>query len=163
PLNLLLTALTTAALAWLAVDLIERRRLARPRPPVMTPSLLAAASWAGVFVIAGLAGTWLIWLYERILQGVVSHTDLDLLHFSLHPVSAPRIGLIFALVLFDAAVIWSAAAMIRVPALVTRPPRTLAWRVGAGAAWVAGALLAIYALPPPGAPVPLAPLWVSLF
>jgi signal transduction histidine kinase len=162
PLNLLLTALTTAAMAWLAIDLIERRRLARPRPQVMTPSLGSGALWTAVFAVAGMAGTWLVCFYERILQAVVSHTDLDLLHFSLHPISAERIGLTCALVLLDAAVIWSAAAMIRIPALVTRPPRNLAWRIGAGAAWVGGVLLAIYLVPLPGPPVPRGPLWVAL-
>ncbi|HEV8345736.1 MAG TPA: HAMP domain-containing sensor histidine kinase [Vicinamibacterales bacterium] len=162
PLNLLLTALTTAALAWLAIDLIERRRLAKPRPRVLTQSFGAGAVWYAAFATAGLAGTWLIWLYERIIQAVVSHTDLDVLHFSLHPISAPRIELTFALVLLDAAIIWSAAAMIRVPALVSRAPRSLAWRAGAAAAWVAGVLLATFVLRLPGPPVPAGPLWVAV-
>jgi len=162
PLNLLLTALTTTALAWLAIDLIERRRLARPRPRVLPPSLTSGLLWTTAFAMAGLAGTWLIALYERIVQAVVSHTELDLLHFSLHPISAPRIGLTFAFVLLDAAIIWSAAAMIRVPALVTRPPRSLAWRVSAGVAWIAGALLATFVLQLPGPPMPAGPLWVAI-
>ena len=162
PLNLLLTALTTAALAWLAIDLIERRRLAKPRPRVLSRSFGAGAGWLAAFATAGLAGTWLIWLYERIIQAVVSHTDLDVLHFSLHPISAPRIALTFALVLFDAAIIWSAAAMIRVPALVSRAPRSTAWRAGAAAAWVAGALLATFVLRLPGPPVPAGPLAVAV-
>src|SRR5207249_2425441 len=78
PLNLLLTALTTTALAWLAIDLIERRRLARPRPRVLRPSPTAGLLWITAFAMAGLAGTWLIELYERIVQAVVSHTELDL-------------------------------------------------------------------------------------
>ena len=162
PLNLLLTALTTAALAWLTIDLIERRRLARPHPRVLTPSLRAGVLWMAAFATAGLGGTWLVWLYERIVQGVVSHTDLDLLHFSLHPVSAARLGLTCALVLLDAAIIWSAAAMIRVPALVSRPPRSLAWRAGAAAAWLAGIALAIFVLRLPGQPVPIGPLSVAM-
>ena len=162
PLNLLLTALTTAGLAWLAIDLIERRRLVRPRPRVLTPSLGTAALWIAAFAIAGLAGTWLVWLYERIVQAVVSHTELDLLHFSLHPISAARLGLTCALVLLDAAVIWSAAAMIRVPALVSRPPRNRLWRLGAAVAWMAGVLVAAFLLGLPGRPVPIGPLWVAM-
>ncbi|OLC48580.1 MAG: hypothetical protein AUH43_09205 [Acidobacteria bacterium 13_1_40CM_65_14] len=162
PLNLLLTALTTAALAWLAIDLIERRRLARPRPRVLTPSLPVGALWTAAFAMAGLAGTWLVWLYERIVQRVISHTDLDLLHFSLHPISAARLGLTCALVLLDAAIIWSAAAMIRVPALVSRPPRSRTWRAGAAVAWMAGVVLATFVLRLPGPPVPVGPLWIAM-
>ena len=41
---------------------------------------------------AGVADGWLLWGYERLLRRVVADTDLDLLHFSLHPLSggAPR-------------------------------------------------------------------------
>src|SRR5207249_7852598 len=82
PLDLLLTALTTAALGWLAIDLIERRRVARPHPPVLRASGRAAALLTTAFAVAGALGALLIWVYERILQRVVSHTDVDLLHFS---------------------------------------------------------------------------------
>jgi signal transduction histidine kinase len=175
PLDLLLTALTTAALAWVAIDLIERRRLARPRPRLLTRTLGAGALWAASFAMAGAAGTWLVWVYAVILQRVVSHTDVDLLHFSLHPISTTRIGLTFALVLMDAAVIWSAAAMIRLPALVSRPPRSWKWRVSAAAAWGLGVLVAAFVLRLPGAEYPNAsaalmtpssmpagPLWVAM-
>ena len=42
--------------------------------------------------------------------------------------------------------------MIRVPALVSRPPRSLVWRGGAAAAWAAGVLVATLALQLPGRP-----------
>jgi len=162
PIDLLLTALTAAALGWLAIDLIERRRLARPHPPVLRPSGRAAALFSAAFVIAGAIGALLIWVYERILQRVVSHTDVDLLHFSLHPLSGTRFGLACALVLLDAAVIWSAAAMIRVPALVCRPPRTWTWRGLAALGWILGALAATAVFPARGSPIPLGPFWGAL-
>src|SRR5204863_9516888 len=99
PVDLLLTAMTTAALGWLAIDLIERRRVARPHPPVLRPSGRAAVLFTIAFVAAGGIGASLIWVYERILQRVVSHTDVDLLHFSLHPLSGTRFGLACAVVL----------------------------------------------------------------
>ena len=34
----------------------------------------------------------LVWAYDRFLQNIVSRTTLDLLHFSLHPLSASRIA-----------------------------------------------------------------------
>jgi signal transduction histidine kinase len=162
PIDLLLTALTSAALAWLAIDLIERRRVSRPRPRVLEPSAGGATLFAAAFTLAGAAGATLIWVYERILRQVVSHTDVDLLHFSLHPLSGTRVGLAFALVLLDAAVIWSAAAVIRVPALVCRAPRTWVWRGVAALAWAAGAWLTTIALPLQGSPFPLVPTWIAL-
>ena len=162
PADLLLTALTTAALGWLAIDLIERRRLARPHPPVLRASGRAAALFTTAFVVAGAVGASLIWVYELILQRIVSDTDVDLLHFSLHPLSGTRFALAGALVLLDAAVIWSAAATIRVPALVCRPPRTWRWRGLAVVGWVAGAWLAKTALPVRGSPIPAGPFWGAL-
>src|SRR5439155_1532349 len=38
PLDLLLNALVVAALAWVALDLIERRRVTSPRPSLMMPN-----------------------------------------------------------------------------------------------------------------------------
>ena len=162
PADLLLTALTTAALGWLAIDLIERRRLSRPHPPVLPVSARAAALFTTAFMIAGGLGASLIWVYELILQRVVSHTDVDLLHFSLHPLSGTRFALAGALVLLDAAVIWSAAATIRVPALVCRPPRSWRWRGLAVLGWIAGAWLAKAALPVRGAPIAAGPFWGAL-
>jgi signal transduction histidine kinase len=161
-IDLLLTALTTAALGWLAIDLIERRRVSRPHPPVLRPSGRAAGLFTLAFVVAGGMGASLLWVYERILQRIVSHTDVDLLHFSLHPLSGTRFALAFALVLLDAAVVWSAAAIIRVPALVCRAPRTWMWRGLAAAGWIAGALLTTALMPVEGSPVPLPPFWVAL-
>jgi signal transduction histidine kinase len=162
PFDLLPTAWTTAALGWLAIDLIERRRLARPHPPVMTASARATVLLLGAFIVAGAVGASLVWVYERILERVVSHTDVDLLHFSLHPLSATRFALAFALVLLDAAVIWSAAAMIRVPALVCRTPRTWAWRTLAALGWISGAALAASMASLQGRPVPVLPFWIAL-
>ena len=62
-------------------------------------------------------------MYARFLQSVVSMTTVDLLHFSLHPLDASRLCLAFGLVLLHAAVIWSAAALIRLPTLMGRMPR----------------------------------------
>ncbi len=162
PADLLLSALTAAALGWLAIDLIERRRVSRPHPPVLERSARAAAFFASAFILAGAAGATLVWVYERILQRVVSHTDVDLLHFSLHPLSATRVGLAFALVLLEAAVIWTAAAIVRIPALLYRAPRTWSWRAIAVFGWLAGAAVTTAAMPVQGSAVPLAPLWTAL-
>jgi signal transduction histidine kinase len=160
PLDLLLTSLTLVALVWLALDLIERRRFVCPRPPVRVPvdgwlSLAAAYAAAGAT-----AAVWL-WFYERVLQSLVAHSALDLLHFSLHPVSPPRLAVSFSLVLLHAAVIWTAAAFIRLPSLLWRTSRSMAGSL-ALPSWVVGAAVAAAALGAANRTVPLAPLLVAL-
>ena len=162
PFDLLLTTLTMATVVWLVLDLTERRRFARPRPRMLASTAGAATAVAAGYFAAGLANLWLLWGYERVLRRVVADTNLDLLHFSLHPVSASRLAVEFALVLLHAAVIWGAAAIIRVPAAAWRAPRVPSWRVTAASAWLAGALAATTVGRFVGPPVPLGPLWVAL-
>ena len=142
PVDLLLTMLTMAAVVWLVLDLMERRRFARPRLHVLAPTLRARLAVAAGFVLTGLASGALLWGYERLLRRVVADTNLDLLHFSLHPLSGGRLAVEFALVLLHASVIWGAAAIIRLPATVLRAPRVWPWRLLAAGGWSAGAVVA---------------------
>ena len=163
PLDLLLTTLAMAVIVWLLLDLMERRRFARPRLRVLAPTILARLVVAAAFVGTGLATGWLLWGYERLLRRVVADTNLDLLHFSLHPVSGERLAVEFALVLLHAAVIWGAAAIIRLPATVLRAPRSWSWRVIAAGGWLGGAVVAVELARLTGSGVPLGPLWIALF
>ena len=159
PPNLLLSALTLLALVWLAIDVIERRRYMRPRPPVLVTTGRRQAVAALALIAAGAVDAWLLWMYERGLQWIVSRTPLDLLHFSLHPLNFSRLGLAFSLVLLHAAVIWAAAAVIRTPSLAWRLPRRFA--LGRGMlAWALGAAAALAVIRPSA--VPIAPLLVAL-
>jgi signal transduction histidine kinase len=158
--DLLLTTLTMTALVWIAVDLIERRRLARPRPRMVTTDSAAIGFVAVAFASAGVADVLLLWNYERLLQNIVSDTTFDLIRFSLHPLNPARLGLSFSLLLLHATAIWTAAAIIRVPALVRRVPRALARR-GAPIAWFAGAAVAVVAVRAV-ASVPAGPLVIAL-
>jgi signal transduction histidine kinase len=160
-LDLLLTTLTMTALVWIGVDLIERRRVARPRPRMLPPSQAAVTFVAVAFAVAGVADVVLLWSYARFLRGLVADSTFDLIRFSLHPFSVARLGLSFSLILLHAAAIWTAAAIIRVPSLLRRVPRTLSSR-GAPVAWFAGAAVAIVALRAV-APVPTGPLLIALF
>ena len=155
--------LTLAAVVWLVLDLIERRRVARPRLPLLAPTTGAVMAVVAVYAVAGLADGWLLWAYERLLRRVVADTDLDLLHFSLHPLSGARVAVEFALVLLHAAVIWGAATIIRLPSALWRTPRTPVWRLGAASGWLAGALVATVVARAAGPPIPIGPLWVALF
>ena len=143
PLELLLNALLVAALAWLALDIIRRRRVTRPRPRLLAPTLRSFARLAIGYALSGVAVTLLLALYESFLQDVVSKASLDLLHFSLHPISGTRLGMAFGLVLLHASVIWCAAALIRLTSLAGRTPRHATPRVVAGTAWLAGVIVVI--------------------
>ena len=160
PYDLLLTTLLLVALVYLAIDLIERRRYARPRPRLLEPTRDAAPTLIAAYGMAGVAGALLLWLYERGLHAVAARTTLDLLHFSLHPLSADRLALAFALVLLHAAVIWTAAGILRLPALLWRTPRRLALTL-AVPAWVAGVLIVCATVGSSGVAVPLGPLLVA--
>ena len=162
PADLLLTTLTLAAVVWLVLDLVERRRVARPRLRLLTPTTGALIAVVGGYVVAGLADGWLLWAYERLLRRVVADTDLDLLHFSLHPLSGARVALEFSLVLLHAAVIGGAAALMRLPSALWRTPRTPVFRAGAAGGWLAGAIVATLVARAAGPPIPMGPLWVAL-
>ena len=162
PLDLLLTTLTMAAVVWLVVDLIERRRFARPRVRVLAPTTGVRIAVAVGFLLAGLADGGLLWGYERLLRRVVADTNLDLLHFSLHPVSGGRLAVAFALVLLHASVIWGAAAIIRLPATLLRAPRRWSWRVSAAGNWCAGAIVATEIARRLGPAVPVGPVWSAI-
>jgi signal transduction histidine kinase len=164
PADLLLTTMTLAAVVWLVLDLVERRRAAMPRLPLLDQSRHGLTLAAGTYVAAGFAVCWLLWAYEALLRRVVADTSLDLLHFSLHPLSAARITLEFALVLLHAAVVWGAVAILRLPSARWRMPRKQAFRVVTVGGWLLGTAIgaAIAHATWRSAPVPLAPVWVAL-
>jgi signal transduction histidine kinase len=140
--DLLLWALFIAAMVWLAFDLIERRRVASPRPGLHpgTPARLALTYFvAGALTAALLSG------FERFLQNIVSRTTLDLLHYSLHPLAASRIALGFGLILLHAGVIWGAALITHLIGIVMRERRRTALQAAAAGSWMAGALVTMIA------------------
>jgi signal transduction histidine kinase len=160
PFDLLFTTLTMAGVVWLALDLIERRRYAPPRVKLLPAA--RAALIVVAYAAAGLASGLVLWGYEDLLRRVVADTDLDLLHFSLHPVSAARIAVEFALVLLHASVLWAAAMVLRVPSLFWRLPSTRDARAWAAGGWLAGAGGAAVLARLYGSHVPIGPLCVAL-
>jgi len=138
PIGLLLWALLLVAVVGLLLDLLERRRVARPRSPLLElkprPVLLAASA----YFAAGAVGASLVWAYQGFLQNVVSRMSFDLLHFSLHPLSATRLAIGFGLVLLHAGVIWTAALVIRLAAVSWRRPRFRPLRLASVLSWMLG-------------------------
>jgi nitrogen fixation/metabolism regulation signal transduction histidine kinase len=158
PLSLLLWALFLAALVWLAFDLVERRRVHSPRI-----RLHASVGGALVgYVAAGAFAAALLWAYGRVLQNIVSRTTLDLLHFSIHPLSAPRLALSFGLIALHAGVLWAAALVVRLIAVIWRHRRGLVPHALTAAAWVGGAAAALAVARRVSGPVPIAPLTIAL-
>jgi signal transduction histidine kinase len=130
----------------------------------MAESTNALTTVAVSFAAVAAGASWLLWGYERLLRRVVAETSLDVLHFSLHPLTAGRIAVEFALVLLHAAVIWGAVALLRLPSTRWRFPRTRSFRASTVTGWaagtLAGTLLASLLWRP--APVPFAPIWIAL-
>ena len=162
PFDLLLTTLSMAAVVWLVLDMIERRRFARPRVRMLSPVPLVRLAYCAVFVLTGAASAGVMWGYERVLQRVVADTNLDLLHFSLHPLSGGRLALEFALVLLHASVLWGAAALVRLPATFLRAPRGRSWRLSALGGWLAGVLATSALAWSSAAAVPIGPMWLAI-
>jgi signal transduction histidine kinase len=160
--DLLLTTLSMMAVVRLVMDLVERRRFARPRPPALTRTPSATFAVAAAYLAAGVGSAALLWGYERLLRRVVADTDLDLLHFSLHPLSAPRLAVEFALVLLHASIVWGAAVLIRSPTMLWRTPRAAFWRALTSVAWFVGALAVTVAARASRVPVPIWPLWAAI-
>lgn len=156
PFDLLLTCLMAAGLVWLLSDVVERVRLSRPR---LHPWSVGSAVRVVVgFMIAGLLGTLVIASYERLLQTLVSHVSLDVLHFSLHPLNAARLSVAFALLLLHAAVIWGVAVFAHTAGLWARTERSDAARLAAVGSWLLGTAVAAELAvrwTPPVPPVPL--------
>jgi signal transduction histidine kinase len=159
PVDLLLWALLLVAIVWLALDAIERRRVAAPRVHVHRDSMVRAAA---AYFVAGAVATSLLWTYGRFLQNVVSRTSLDLLNFSLHPVSVPRLALGFGLVLLHAGVFWSAALVARFMTVFWRQPRSASRSASAAAAWALGAIVTLATASRASGPVPAAPMLTAL-
>jgi signal transduction histidine kinase len=141
PLDLILTALTFTAVVWLMLDSIERWRLAGPRPRLLLGTAEVLAWVALAYIAAGVAVTAIVWSYELVLQNVASQTTLDLLQFSLHPLTATRIALASGLVLLHAGVIWCAVGVTRLPG-VWRIRRAFTPRMEV-TAWLTGVALAV--------------------
>jgi len=158
PTNLLLIALTAASLGWLTLDHVERGRICRPRRPSRGDQRLASMRiLATSFGVAAAAMTGLA-AYERVLRAFVANTSLDLLHFSLHPVSVRRLSVAFALVFLHAAVMWLAVALIRAGAIAIGTARRPAVALPGT---VAGALATAVVVSMVSRSIPMVPLLIA--
>ena len=161
----LLGALTAAAFVGLAADSLVRRRFARPRPRLwLRRNPQAIGDWriAAVYVVAGAIAAAALAGYERFLQEVVARTNIDVVHFSLHPFSVRGLSVGFGLVLLHAAVLWGVAMVAHAPGVFWRRPRRWDLRATAICGWLAGAALAVIAIHAYVESIPLAPWIIAL-
>jgi signal transduction histidine kinase len=159
PAGLLAIALTAIALTALGLDAVERRRAAGPRQPLTARH--AAGGRIGLrHAIAGAAAAAVLSVYEVGLRHIVANTELDVLHFSLHPLELPRLAIAFALILMHAAAIWTAVATTRWASTFFRTPRSTAARSAAVIGWLAGAI-AVIAVAHQIRAIPVPPLAVA--
>ncbi len=161
PVELVPNALLLAGLVWLALDTLEQRRIAAPRVRLLTPRAAIGAVLSG-FVVAGAVATTVIWGYEQILAAIATQSSQDLLGFSLHPLEAGRIGTVAGLVLLHAAVIWGAAGVFRLPAILWRAPARRGRRALTVLSAAIGTLAVAALTRLPGSLVPLGPLLLAV-
>ena len=161
PLGLVPNALALGALVWLALDLLQRGRLAG-RARLRSPAMSTYGAVAVRYVAAGAAAATVLWTYERVLESIAAQSSLDLLHFSLQPLEPMRLSVAAGLVLLHAAVVWAGATLLRAPAMLQRVPRSLSIRIvtvaaaGAGVALASGIGLRVLG------PVPAGPLLAAV-
>jgi signal transduction histidine kinase len=155
PLALLPNGLLLIAVAWLAIDLLERWRVGARGTHLRPLDIATSVQVTIASFVAAVAGTMLLWLYSGALQSIATRSSVDLLHFSLHPLEPVRLCMAFGLVLLHAAVIWMAAAVMRAPAILLRTPRSPRLVLLRGAATVAGVVVVIVA----GRSTPPLPVW----
>lgn len=142
PAHLLPSALWLLAIVWLVLDLIERRRLSSPRPPLAS-SATRQVVLAGSFLLLGGVSALLLVGYLLMLRGVTAASPFNLLGYSLHPLELDRLGLVFGLVLLHAGFIWLAVAVLRLPVVWSRELRHMPTRAVWIGATIAGVAIAV--------------------
>ena len=162
PAELLPNALLLAGLVWLAIETLEQRRVSRPRVRLIVSHGTATLVTIGGFGCAGAAAAAVLWAYERLLSDVAAQASQDLVGFSLHPLEPGRIGTVAGLVLLHASVVWGAAGMLRLPAILWRSVRRPLRRTLMVVSASSGALLALAVAHLNAAPVPWGPLAVAI-
>lgn len=141
PLDVAFTALMALALAWLAMETIDRRRVARPRLGLLPASGRTLLTTVCADAVAGAATAALVVAYGRWLHSRAAESSFDLLYFSLHPIDVPRLTSAFGLVIMHAAVIWTCAIPTRLVSIATRRVRAARHGGLSIAAWGTAAIV----------------------
>ena len=122
PYEFFVSALTAAGLVALLLSGVEGWRLSRRRRrptaiPIFVLAQLSAGVWLAVLLVA----------YHAFLRNTVDSTTLDLLHFSLHPLSTSRLALHLGLIAWHAAALGCGVLVLRAASAAWAVSRT-DWR-----------------------------------
>ncbi|MBI1876441.1 MAG: HAMP domain-containing protein [Acidobacteria bacterium] len=131
----LLASLLLVAFVLVGGDAIERGRLTRVWRGWGRP----LAPWkAAVPVLSSLVVGTLFIFYQSFLRQMLANSRIDVLHFSLHPYDPDRLAVAFGFVVLHAAIIWTAALLLRWSWLLqppgSSPPRRAIWLLTAWSA-----------------------------
>ncbi|MBS1817701.1 MAG: HAMP domain-containing histidine kinase [Acidobacteria bacterium] len=140
---LLPNALLLAAVVWLALDTMDRRRVSSPRIRLILREGTGTALTIAGYVLVGALAAGLLWAYEGVLARIASGTAQDLLRFSLHPFEPARLGTVAGLVLMNASAVWGVAGVLRAPSLLWRTTRHKGTRLLTVGSALIGALLVV--------------------
>jgi signal transduction histidine kinase len=146
-LDFLLTATAALGLVAIAASAADRARLVwRPSRAALS---VAKAGRGVALLVAAAAVAAILASYQWFLGATVSNASLDVLRFSLHPWSLPRLELAAALVVSHATVLWACSLLLRVVAAATgltrraqaSPALAMLWAVPlvVGVGWAAWA------------------------
>ena len=68
--------LLAAALVWLALDVVERRRVMSPRAPLLSASTATAIRLGASYFVTTMLAVLLLWQDERLLRRVAAESSL---------------------------------------------------------------------------------------
>ena len=113
PFDFLMTGIAAGSLVALLIYAVEAWRLTKWHRRRRVAGAAATGIFVAVQLAAGTAIAALLTLHHALLRDTVANTTLDLLHFSLHPWSPPRLALQVALIVWHASVLGSCVAILR--------------------------------------------------
>jgi signal transduction histidine kinase len=123
PFDFLMTGVAAGSLVALLLYAVEAWRLTWWHRRRRVAGGGAAAAFVAVQLAAGAAIAALLALHYALLRDTVANTTLDLLHFSLHPWSLPRLALQVGLIIWHASVLGFGVLILRAAAAGWSVPR----------------------------------------
>ncbi len=139
PFDFLMTGVAAGSLVALLIYAVEAWRLTWWHRRRRVAGAAATSAFVGIQLAAGAAMAGLLALHHALLRDTVANTTLDLLHFSLHPWSMPRLALQVGLIVWHASVLGCGVAILRA-AVAT-------WAVPRPDAGLRAAMIGLWALP----------------
>jgi signal transduction histidine kinase len=139
PFDFLMTGVAAGSLVALLIYAVEAWRLTRWHRRRHVAGVAATTAFVAVQLAAGAAIAALLTLHHALLRDTVANTTLDLLHFSLHPWSMPRLALQVGLIVWHASVLGCGVVILRAA--------VAGWAVPRPDTGLRAAMIALWVLP----------------